>query len=572
MPRPRILPALMRFAGQPAGLLASSLAFLYMALAVAGGIRGYSPVPLDDMWGGYLGFYLSAAEGGLDAWWAQYNEHRILLPRILFYIDIAWFHGRGVLPLVATYVTIGASFLVLLAALNEKLRGSEQAGAKVVVASLVLILLFSFVQRENLIWAFQCQFFLNLFLALAAFYALHKAHAEPARSRGFFILASLAGIASAGTMANGVIVLPLLGALALVLRMGWRRVVILSLLSVVLAAAYFYDYRSPMIRGSMTSALLTEPVAVLRFTLVFLGGPFARVTPWLSMAIAEMAGLAMILGALLIGRATLRTRASLDLALLTFVIFVGASAVATALGRVEHGGLWSALSGRYTTPALMGWATLAVLGSPSIARAFASRRSGALVPLALIPVLLWPTQITALTSHEHELFERRVGALAILLGVEDQAILGPLAPQIGAWAPAVRLASEGRVSIFGSPDLLDVDVAIGRPEPERVSARCLGNLESVTEVAAGATYQRVQGWLFDQESRASPARIRLLDGSGEVVGYALTGGPRPDVAATASPQAGHSGFLGYVRSDHAGDLLILRGIAPDCELPIHSSD
>lgn len=90
-----------------------------------------------------------------------------------------------------------------------------------------------------------------------------------------------------------------------------------------------------------------------------------------------------------------------------------------------------------------------------------------------IPVLLWPTQITALTSHAHELFERRVGALAVLLGIEDQAILGPMAPQIGAWSPAVRRASECRVSIFGSPDLMD-SVTPSRAAPDRMSQRpCL---------------------------------------------------------------------------------------------------
>lgn len=111
-------------------------------LALAGGIRGDSSVPLDDMWGGYLGFYPAAGEGGLDAWRAQYNEHGILLARILFDIDIAWLHGRGVIHLAASDVTLVASFPVLLAAPNEKLRASEQAGAKVAIASLVLTLLF----------------------------------------------------------------------------------------------------------------------------------------------------------------------------------------------------------------------------------------------------------------------------------------------------------------------------------------------------------------------------------------------------------------------------------------------
>ncbi|MGD4365427.1 hypothetical protein QT713_22860, partial [Xanthomonas citri pv. citri] len=42
----------------------------------------FSPVPFWDMWDGGLGFYVRQMTD-VSQWWAQHNEHRIVLSRIL---------------------------------------------------------------------------------------------------------------------------------------------------------------------------------------------------------------------------------------------------------------------------------------------------------------------------------------------------------------------------------------------------------------------------------------------------------------------------------------------------------
>src|SRR5687767_513075 len=68
-------------------LLACPVAFL--ALALVGGTRHYSPVPFWDMWDSYLGFFGSTRDGGFGVWWAQHNEHRIVFSKVLFWLDLA---------------------------------------------------------------------------------------------------------------------------------------------------------------------------------------------------------------------------------------------------------------------------------------------------------------------------------------------------------------------------------------------------------------------------------------------------------------------------------------------------
>jgi hypothetical protein len=71
-------------------LLAASI----VAAAIIGAMRYYSPVPLGDMWNGYLDFFMEVQNGNHAAWWTQHNEHRIVLARLLFWMDLSFFNGR----------------------------------------------------------------------------------------------------------------------------------------------------------------------------------------------------------------------------------------------------------------------------------------------------------------------------------------------------------------------------------------------------------------------------------------------------------------------------------------------
>ena len=86
--------------------LAWMLVPVFLGLAIIGGYEAYSPVPMGDMWNGTLGFYVNASHGDWSSWWAQHNEHRILLSRILFWMEEAWFSGKGLFLLVTNYLLV----------------------------------------------------------------------------------------------------------------------------------------------------------------------------------------------------------------------------------------------------------------------------------------------------------------------------------------------------------------------------------------------------------------------------------------------------------------------------------
>src|SRR5690349_8591139 len=106
------------------------LAPLCVVLAVVGGFRHYSPVPFWDMWPGYVDFWVRLSEGEWGAWWAQHNEHRIVLARLLFWVDHAVFGGTIGFLFVVNYLLALAGFLIFRAMLLER-AGSQAASRPV---------------------------------------------------------------------------------------------------------------------------------------------------------------------------------------------------------------------------------------------------------------------------------------------------------------------------------------------------------------------------------------------------------------------------------------------------------
>jgi glycerol-3-phosphate acyltransferase PlsY len=104
-----------------------------------------------------------------------------------------------------------------------------------------------------------------------------------------------------------------------------------------------------------------------------------------------------------------------------FVIFVGGSAVATALGRLSAFGIEQSIAARYATPTLYALAALVIL----IARYLSVRQAGVL--FLIIALLLLPRQLTALRSRgaEHAQLEKAMNAVIENRDSEaDRRVLG----------------------------------------------------------------------------------------------------------------------------------------------------
>ena len=199
----------------------TSMAALFVALAIAGAVRAYSPVPYWDMWSGYLPFLDQAASGDWTVWWRQHNEHRILLTRLLFWMDLRWFGGASWFLLAANYVLIALGAVLACKILRELPVPPGRDADMHALMAFAVIWLFFWSQWENLTWGFQSQFIMAQMLPLAALYMLYRSLKGGSAT---FALACLLGLMCAGTMANGILALPLMTAYALMTGQGARRI------------------------------------------------------------------------------------------------------------------------------------------------------------------------------------------------------------------------------------------------------------------------------------------------------------------------------------------------------------
>ena len=521
-------------------------AIVFVALAITGGVRGYSPVPFWDMWDGYLGFFTKVMSGDVSAWWAQHNEHRIVLARIFFWLDLVLFSGRGWFLIVVNYV-LQAMVCMLYWTIWKESKNDKQNW----MGYFLIAWLFWWIQKNNLEWGFQSQFILAQLLPLAALYFLHRACHGRTVFNKWFVLAMAFGVLCIGSMANGVLALPIMTVYAVLARMGLRRIVILCVLSVLTLFAYFYGYVAPVGHGSLWEALRTNPLGLLHYVVVYVGGAFSFGDSHVGLWSATIAGVFLIGSSVFFAlKALARPREeTLRLILLAFILYIGGTALGTAGGRLMFG-IDQALASRYMTPSLMVWAALLILYLPQINSMRLSARNKLWVWFAVLLLLMLPKQLESLGSKKDRSFDRQLAALAVEMGVKDDAQIKHVFPSV----PWIMSIAEKPIaenwSVFGLSPIKDQhEILRTKLNVGNVTDTCKGAIDVVSTIDGDSQYLKLRGWIFDPVRKKVPSYALLVDGVGTVYGVVLTGDDRKDVAEAVNSHARYSGAKGYLLAD-----------------------
>ena len=441
--------------GEPASwvrLCVIAVLVAFAALTIMGIAQTFTPVPRADDWDGNLDFFADVAAGHWQAWFGQFAEHRIILPRLFYWIDIKFFNGHFLFQLIsglAFAIAIWITFLFVARTLIKDRATRFMTGAT------VTLLLSSWLQIPNFGIAFNgIQWFMVTFFVLATFVATATAK----RRHYAFYMAIFCGLAAAGTLSNGIVALPLAAVLAYLIGLGIVRAAVLLVLGCAVVVAYFTGYVRPEIHGSPLAALY-DPIGIVQYSLTYLGNvafyvvfvalagadlalkmlaqerslsldkfndhPVAFLA---GLTAAEIAGAALIILTVVLAWRWLRSdRDPLRGALLIFVIFGCGTAFGTSLGRLSAFGIEQSIAARYTTTTLTALAALVVLTAP-----YLSVRQAAVL-FVTSAILLVPRQLTALRSREaeHVTFQKAMQAVIEHRDTdEDRAILYPGQPEI----------------------------------------------------------------------------------------------------------------------------------------------
>jgi len=531
--------------------------------SIAGAVLNYSPAPFWDMWDGYLNFYVRVLDGIYQAWWTQHAEHRLIVGNLFFWIDLKFFKGTGAFLIVINFVFV-ASIAALLAKLvfKDAPLNSDKVVRTSVIAG-IFGLCFSWIQQENLNWAFQASFFPSLLIPLLSFSLFE--HAVRTRRPRHFALSVLVGALSAGTMANGLAVLPLLGVASLFYRLPKVWVTQIWIVAIAIVCLYFIGYKTPALNGSIVESILQQPGMMVRYILTYIGGVAGYAFGGRHQALAEAFGAVglSLFFLLLLRHIKSDDRSGRASAVTLFLCFIVLSAIAVSGGRVKFG-LEQAMSSRYMTYSLAFWAALTV----TIHTNFRRREFGdlgALLVSAAFSLSLLPNQWDALKNADEKNLNKLMAALALEIGVRDEQQISYLFPWMDIGFVLAERPRARNLSIFGDPRFADVRERMNKDvDSPDSSAECAADIKPPTPIPGEPHYLRVSGTISAPTTGGVPSTVSLIDQSGTLVGYGLVGDPASN-GPPSTPENSRP-FKAYL-SVNAGPRIMIRGNAPECVVP-----
>jgi hypothetical protein len=525
------------------GLITVAIA-LYMVIIC------YTSLPWSDGWTQIF----AAAHGenlfSLKWLWQQHNEHRLLIPKLLLALDLRLFHASQKL-LLSTIFLVQLLHWWLLSWSMRSLGGWHGPVWRT-GTGLAAFCLFSPTQWENLVWGFQTCFVLSGLFATLAFVGLllyWRSVQQESQSQHWelVVLSVLAALGGLLSLANGLLLLPLLLVAALLLRLRYTVVSTYLISALASTALYFHNYVRPA-QNSDPAASLRSPIKLVQYVAVYFGSVWGYGGSWthhnLQVALVTgAAGLGFAAVLLLLFPRIRKTSNAFAVELVLIILFCIGTAFVTALGRVASGNS-QAFASRYQTIALLFWWCLGCLllltsiSGPSRASLLALQIVLALVFLRGADLVRFPLR----DAREHA-FQQRAAAAALISDVDDREQIQRAFPDSDSVLRVVPFMGDNRLSIFHQSNYLQFGSAISSAAHEIAPEQCRGEIQTVSVIENREKQDlRITGWAWSL-ARRKPASYIVGVADGKVIGLGAAGDWRPTIRAVHSYL--NTSFIGF---------------------------
>ena len=480
----------------------------------------------------------------------QHADHRLALPKVLFEIDRLFFLGRGWFLLICSFC-VQALTGTMLWHLSVR-SGPQDRKERLMLAAAITVGIYSAQQWFNFVMPFQVQFPLVYCTSMAALYFLWKAGERDRWGSGPWVLASI--IAAAGatfSMANGILLWPVLILAAIWLRISWRGVSALALGGMLTCATFFYHWYSTAAMIALTPAERWSRITIFLFA--HLGSPMLPIVMWSQQDNLRLAG-AMLPGAIL--ALTLlaafvmlwlrRNHFTHARAMLVFYcVFLALTSASVAYGR-SAGSLFEAFTPRYLTPAYLLWIGMLLAGWPLLRRLPRTGLYAALCAAMFAGVVMHQQDMANTVRHWR--LQIRLGELAVVDNVTDTEAWRPMYDRVRDIIHAVDYLRQNRLAIFSEEWTHWPGVsATRRFFIDRNPDACQGQFDEAFLVPSDLRPGwRLNGWAWDVKAARPPRYVILVDDNGQVAGVARTGFPQPASLSILAQEYLSSPWIGYV--------------------------
>jgi hypothetical protein len=498
------------------------------------------------MWNGDLIFYNNFINGDYSEFLLQHNEHRIIFTRFLFLIDNYFYSGNFKFLLISNVFLLSAIIYLFICIQRSLIINNY---SKFIINCFTISFMFSWMQSENITWAFQSQFFAAYLFPMLSFYFAFKSTINSRQLN--FIYAIVFTILSIGTMANGVLAIPISIFLLYYSGASTRRLIIFSMLTLTVLAIHFYFYVSPPFHDSIFQSFKQNNFNILLFLFAYLGSPIFYIFKSLNFAL--LSGFLYISIYLIIIYLYFIKKFNKDngmiLVIISLITYIILTALLTSLGR-SSSGIPAAFASRYTTASIVGWISLISIIFPFVK----SNIYNKIVQIfcILLITLSIPIQMSSMNSSRENLYERYISILALKLKVNDDFYLLKIFPYTDWLKTMAKDLIDARLGIFNSHFFLNTDRLVNLNN----------NLVSINEINAfkdvpgyvdrfdvinnEPLYNRIYGWMLPRSSADRIEKIYIIDQNYNIVGLVFSGSNRPDVQIAHGDLGLHAGFSGYI--------------------------
>jgi hypothetical protein len=498
--------------------------------------KTYCPVPFWDHWEVVGTFMRAGGHLRLRDLWAQHNEHRIPLGRLLCFADFSYFGGRNISLLCEIYAIQVAALLLLVWVMR---RMALLTGPLFITTlGFCCYCCLSPLAAQNFTWPFQTTFVLCGLGATAAFALAVLYGQQPldgARRNLLLAACLLSGFISEASLASGLAVWPVLLALAFWLEFKPFPKLVLGISSAAAIAAYMIGYRTPEKHSNPLSTIL-HPLKILKYMLTEMAAGWDAHLPNASAwpTFAESVSFLAIAGVFVFTYRFVRgsSKSPLDAFLLANLWFLLLAMFMTALGRMRFG-YEQATAGRYSSVSLFFWACIAIKLASLLA---ASDHVRTLLPVTqtflLILLMSVASRYATMDSFAKDrgtYLRRGLSALehggltdpAPLFTDRNLVLQGYAFLRRSHWIPVPQHLISARL-------VQSVPQGTVEGYKSAVAGECEGYVGVVEE---GESTLSLSGWAWDPKQVAAADEIVLVSPSGSIVGKGKVGVDRPDVSA-----------------------------------------
>jgi len=539
---------------------------VFLSLLYIGVTNVYSGVPFWDEWNGSLEFLTKFGTQNITSIFAQHNEHRIFLFRLIALFNFTFVNGQIWFLIVINLIILVGIVHILYKYIELMLspRLSLNVQERLQLICILAIIEFSWVQEQNINWGFQSQFLLGIYLPLVAFYFLHKSW--QLNQSLYFRLGILFGILSAGTIASGIAVLPLMFLGALICKRDRREIIQLMLISLSVVFLYLQGYSTPGQHGNPLESLSTNTTGVLKYFAVYFASPIIKSFGEQNFLIIFLiiAGLALVVVTYLYRNLVSKNLILGEGVLVLPTLFLLTVIGLTALGRANFEPR-EALASRYTSVTLVLYIFIGAVYISNRVVSKKSKKAYSWGALALTLVVFFPLQIDAL-SRNNNAFDQRLSAMSLNLSLLDDEQVSRIFPNpeyVYNLAPQIISSDKG---IFGDSFFKKSRSNIRIKSSYFKITSCEVRIDQVF-TSDQRNYLKVFGWSFIGALNKPIGDFLVVDSKGKIVGAGISGAIRTDVDSYLKMKNVDAGFAFYTRENN--DRLVIlnpkNGVA--CKLP-----